>query len=264
MKPNCPAAGLRQHAAVPIAIGGGDTDKALNLQKRLDLIRQRVALRGRRALDCGCGAGAYVTALLAMGADAHGIEYSAEKVAQFRRREPASDRVQQGDLERLPHPDESFDFALLNEVIEHVPDEVRALREVYRVLKPGGTLAVFAPNRLFPFETHGITLRRSGRVLPPAFPFIPYVPLGLGRRVFEFHARNYWPWELRQLLTAVGFRVIHRTWLWQTFENVSGRQPAFIRWIRPFLRAIAWFGERVPLLRGLGVSQVLFVVKPAG
>ena len=144
-----------------------------------------------------------------------------------------------------------------------MPNEVQALREVYRVLKPGGTLAVFAPNRLFPFETHGITLQRSRRSLSPSFPFIPYIPLRLGRRVFVFHARNYWPWELRRLLIEIGFHIVHRTWLWQTFENVSGRQPALIRWTRPVLRGIAGVGERIPLLRRLGVSQVLFVTKPA-
>jgi SAM-dependent methyltransferase len=245
-----------------IAIGGGDTDKPLSLRKRLRLITRYVPLDGRSVLDCGCGAGAYVLAFLAMGADAQGIEYCAEKVVQFRRLGHDPARVQQGNLEQITFPDASFDFALLNEVLEHVPDDARAVSEVYRVLKPGGTLVVFSPNRLFPFETHGVTLARSRRVLPPYLPFVPYVPLGLGRRLFRFHARNYFPWELRGLLTRARFRIVHRTWLWQTFENISGHQPALIRWSRPVLRLAANTLERLPGVCCLGVSQVLVVRKP--
>ncbi len=245
-----------------IAVGGGDTDQPLSLRKRLDLIARHVALPGRRVLDCGCGAGAYVLAFLALGADAQGLEYSAEKVAQFQRLGRHPDRVRQGDLERIPLADQSFDFALLNEVLEHVPNDARAVAEVFRVLKPGGNLAVFSPNRLYPFETHGITLAKSGRVLPPYFPLIPYVPLPLGRRLFRFHARNYFPGELRRLLEGAGFQIVHRTWLWQTFENISGRQPALIRCSRPVLRAVANTCERLPGLRRFGVSQVLIARKP--
>lgn len=251
------AAGYRE-----IAIGGGDTGQPRNLQKRLAVIARFGPLSGKRVLDCGCGEGAYVRALLEQGADAEGIEYSAAKVAAFRRlgHEPA--RVQEGDLEKLPHPTATYDFALLNEVLEHVPDDARAVTEVHRVLKPGGLLAVFAPNRLFPFETHGITLRRSGRSLPPYFPGIPYVPLWLGRRWFRFHARNYLPSELRHLLVRAGFQIVHRTWLWQTFENISGRQPAFIRWALPLFRGVAHACERLPLIRCCGVSQVWIARKP--
>lgn len=65
----------------------------------------------------------------------------------------------------------------------------------------GGALIVFSPNRLFPFETHGVALRGSGRKVPPAVPFIPWVPLRLGRLCFDYWARNYWPWEFASLPT---------------------------------------------------------------
>ena len=121
-------------------------------------------------LDGGCGGGEYVVALRAAGVLAFGAEFLAEKV----REQPAgvpTGTILRADLEHLPYGPSSFDVVFLNEVLEHVPDERRALREVWRVLRPGGTVIILSPNRLFPFETHGVHLRRSGRRVPPYVPF---------------------------------------------------------------------------------------------
>jgi ubiquinone/menaquinone biosynthesis C-methylase UbiE len=240
---------------------GGDTGTPLNLRKRLRLLQLHGAVRGRRVLDCGCGAGEYVSALRAAGVEAYGVEYQAEKVAIARQRGLGEDLVRQGDLARLDYPDESFELAFLNEVLEHVPDEKRALKEVARVLKPGGGLIVFSPNRLYPFETHGVSLRRSGRPLPPYTPLVPYIPLAVGRKFFSYWARNYWPGELASLVRSAGFELRSTSYLWQTFENISGRQPRIIRATLPIWRALAMAAERIPLIRRLGVSQVLVATK---
>ena len=50
-----------------------------------------------------------------------------------------------GDALRLPFPDDTFDRIIASEVLEHVPDDQAALDELFRVLKPGGTLAVTVP-----------------------------------------------------------------------------------------------------------------------
>ncbi len=55
------------------------------------------------------------------------------------------DAVTYLDLLDIDHPDESFDFILCNHVLEHIPDDRKAMREMYRVLKPGGTLLVTVP-----------------------------------------------------------------------------------------------------------------------
>ena len=246
-----------------IVPAGGDTATPLNLRKRLNFVMRHAAPAGRQLLDCGCGAGDYVVALRRLGLEAYGVEFQEEKVIRARELGVPPDWILRGDLERLPYADGSFDAALLNEVLEHVPDEPRALDEVRRVLRPGGVLIVLSPNRLFPFETHGVSLRGSGRTLPPSFPFIPYVPLPLGRKLFHYWARNYWPKELANLLILAGFRVVHRDYLWQTFENISGKQPGLIAIARPLWRALASAGERLPMVRRLGVSQALVATRPA-
>jgi ubiquinone/menaquinone biosynthesis C-methylase UbiE len=246
-----------------IRIGGGDTAQPLSIAARLRLIERFVALPGRRVIDCGCGSGGYVLEFLQRGADAFGVEHSADKVEQYRRRAESPARVMRGNLEALEFPSNHFDLALLNEVLEHVPDDMAALREIFRVLKPGGALVIFSPNRLYPFETHGLVSRSSGKAIAPVRTFLtPYLPVRLGRRLFDYPARNYFPSDLRRMARSAGFLIAGTSYLWQTFEDISGRQPRWMRGVRPALRALCRLLERTPLLRSFGVSQVLLLRKP--
>jgi len=244
-----------------IQAGGGDTATPLNLQKRLTWIGAVAGpLRGKSAIDCGCGAGEYVRALTNLGADAWGIEYSAEKIAEAVRIGGLPEgRVAVGDIEAIEFADDHFDIALVNEVLEHVPRDDRGIREVHRILKPGGVALIFSPNRLYPFETHGVSLR-SGTKVPHYTPFVPYVPVRLG--FFQYWARNYWPWELRALVRGGGFSIERCAYVWQTFENISGQQPRLISALRPLLRALARALEATPGLRAFGVSQLIVARKP--
>jgi len=114
---------------------------------------------GMRVLDLGCGEGRHVIAAAALdGADAVGVDLSLEDLstARQRRREfvelidrgEGSDALfglLAGDALRLPFADNSFDALICSEVLEHLPDHRGALREIYRVLKPGGRLCISVP-----------------------------------------------------------------------------------------------------------------------
>jgi SAM-dependent methyltransferase len=249
----------------PIQIGGGDTAQPRNLAKRIDLIRRHCRLAGSAVLDAGCGEGEFVMAMLKHGAAATGVEYEREKVAAFRARYPdsESDRVRQGDAQDLEFSDNSFDLVLVNEVLEHIPDQARALAELRRVLRPSGRLVLFAPNRLFPFETHGVYVRRTGRRLPHYTPLIPYIPVSMGDRLFRYWARNYWPWELRRILRGAGFEIIAKAYVWQTFENISGDQPGALTVVAPALRRVAGWLEQAPGARAFGASQMVVAQLPS-
>lgn len=241
-----------------IAVGGTDTAFPLIVDARLEIIAAAIPLTGVTLLDGGCGAGGYLTALRARGVDAYGIEYSAEKVAEYRKHSPEPDRVQVGDLAALPFDDGRFDVVLLNEVLEHVPDERAALSEIHRVLRPGGTLILFSPNRLYPFELHGVTLRATGtHVGASRAVLVPYVPVAIGKHLFDYNARNYWPHELRGLVRDAGFSITSTSYVWQTFENISGTQPRWLRPLIPVLRRAAAALQHTPVLRSFGVSQVV-------
>lgn len=242
--------------------GGGDTGAPLNLRKRLRLMQQHINLHGKKVIDCGCGTGQYVLALQELGVEAYGIEYYRDKVENFRlNNSRLAGFVVEGNVEKMSFNDGTFDLAFLNEALEHIPDEIKCLREINRVLKPNGYLVIFSPNRLYPFETHGVSLLHSDNKVSHYMPFIPYIPLVLGNRIFRYHARNYWPWDLRRLVKKSAFAIIHTDYLWQTFENISGKQPCVVAKISPLLRSISSLLEKLPLIRALGVSQVIIARK---
>jgi SAM-dependent methyltransferase len=123
--------------------------------RRLDLINRYAPLAGKRLLDVGCGLGMYVRKFHAFSAATFGVDIDLEKLAEAAETLP---NLAQSPTENLPFPANSFDVILLHEVIEHMHSDQEAIAEAHRCLKPGGRLAIFAPNRLYPLETHGFYL----------------------------------------------------------------------------------------------------------
>jgi len=105
-------------------------------------------------LDCGMGMGFYSRAIseLYPAITIYGIDYD-EKVLRFAQQQLAGRRVviTRGDIHHLHFADESFDRVVMSEVLEHLADDAQALRQVVRVLKPGGILALTVPNRHYPY-----------------------------------------------------------------------------------------------------------------
>ncbi|MFT3872500.1 MAG: methyltransferase domain-containing protein [Nocardioides sp.] len=97
---------------------------------------------GDRALDVGCGTGALTAALVsALGAEqVSAIDPSESFVEAMRSRFPGVD-VRHGRAEQLPFPDNSFDLVLAQLVVHFMADPAGGLREMGRVLRPGGTVA---------------------------------------------------------------------------------------------------------------------------
>jgi 2-polyprenyl-3-methyl-5-hydroxy-6-metoxy-1,4-benzoquinol methylase len=224
------------------------------------LVERHVDLADKRVLDAGCARGAYVEAILRRTPHVVGVEYNPSAVEAFRQRTGLTDVVRVGDIANLEFDDHSFDVVLLNEVLEHVPDDMATLRELHRVLRPGGVLALLSPNRLYPFEQHGLKTR-NGRVIAHYVPLIPYVPLLVGKRLFRYTARNFWPWQLRRMVVQAGFEVTHQSYLWQTFEGLSSATPRWLRALAPVLRRLSFMLERIPGVRRLGISQALFCTR---
>ena len=240
-----------------IRAGGADTSQPLALAKRLKLLEKYVS-PGGCFLDCGCGVGGYVLALVErLRVDAFGIEFDEGKVQLAWRNGALRKRIVRGDIQAIDQPHSSWDYAMLNEVLEHVPDDRAAAKELYRILKPGGILFLFSPNRWYPFETHGVRLKGSSFNIPYWIPLIPWIPLRAGRVFLDYPARNYWQAELTKLVEEAGFAIIEKSFIWQTFENIGGDQPRLIQAARPFFRGMANALEKTPFLRRCGVSQAL-------
>jgi len=100
-------------------------------------------VEGRRILDAGCGTGWNLQDLAAFG-DTYGVDLSPLAVITTRRR---GGRVAQGNLLGLPYASSSFDVVTSFDVLYHawIKDDAQAVRELARVLKPGGLMLVKTP-----------------------------------------------------------------------------------------------------------------------
>lgn len=102
-----------------------------------------------RVADLGCASGAFTALLREEGFEAVGADLSPEMIALAKRLNPGIEFVT-ADVERLPWPDAAFDGVLCSGLLHHFPDPGACLKEAHRVLKPGGRLMAFDPNRLNP------------------------------------------------------------------------------------------------------------------
>ncbi|HET9493126.1 MAG TPA: glycosyltransferase [Chloroflexia bacterium] len=155
---------------------------------------------GDRVLDCGCGFGVY---LMMMGRlrDLRmvGLDGQLDRL-QTARREGVPAGLVRGDILRLPFADESFDKIIMSEVLEHLPDDRRGLSELYRILRPGGVLAISVPHARYPFwwdPINSVWTRLGGE------PFRTGPLVG----IWSGHERLYEPDDLAERIAGAGFRV---------------------------------------------------------
>jgi 2-polyprenyl-3-methyl-5-hydroxy-6-metoxy-1,4-benzoquinol methylase len=102
-----------------------------------------VAPAGCRILDVGCGSGWSSNLLAEKGYSVAGVDLDANA---FEPAETQDCRFYAGSVMELPFPDNSFDVVTSYQMLEHVPDPELALREMLRVLKPGGKFCLVGPN----------------------------------------------------------------------------------------------------------------------
>ena len=214
-------------------------------QRRLDMIVRAAGERIKgRILENGCGVGMYVEHLSSFGGEVLGLEYDFERAAEAGINSP---NIFSAAGETVPLPSSDFDLILSHEVIEHVQDDRLAIHEMIRLLKPGGRVALFCPNRGYPFETHGIYWRGSyhfGNKL-----FVNYLPLILRNKLAP-HVRVYSKKDLQKLFDGLPVKFIEQTIIFGAYDNIIARfGPA-----GKFLRSVLQFLEKTPL-RFFGLSH---------
>jgi SAM-dependent methyltransferase len=150
-------------------------------------ICRQVKDRRPRILDVGCGTGANLLLLSKYG-EAEGVDVSEDALAFCRAR--GLDRVRLGAGEELPYEDGTFDLVTALDVVEHMDDDLAGLREMRRVLRPGGRVLLFVPTFMFLW--------------------------GLQDEVSN-HRRRYRLPELRRVLEQAGFEIERSTYANITF-----------------------------------------------
>jgi ubiquinone/menaquinone biosynthesis C-methylase UbiE len=170
-------------------------------RRRLPILLDYLALEdGERVLDCGCGMGFH---LMVMGAlrdvGLTGLDSDLARLEQAARQGVRAELVR-GDAQRLPFADGCFDKMLMTEVLEHLADDVGALREAYRALRGGGILAISVPHARFPSWWDPINASWTALGGQP-------IRSGPIAGIWSNHERLYEPEALATAVRAAGFEI---------------------------------------------------------
>ncbi|SEF81808.1 Methyltransferase domain-containing protein [Thermomonospora echinospora] len=217
----------------------------------------------------GCGAGRHAFELYRRGAHVVAFDLDADELAGVEKMfgamrlegeapEGATARTVQGDARDLPFPDNSFDKIIASEVLEHIGDDMTAMGELLRVLKPGGRLAVTVPSWL---------PERICWALSEAYHTAP-----------GGHIRIYTRAELEAKLKSLGLRVdghhhahgLHTPYWW--IKCAVGVDNAGNPLAKAYHQLLVWDIMKRPLVTRLaeqvlnpvlGKSVVVYTTKPS-
>jgi ubiquinone/menaquinone biosynthesis C-methylase UbiE len=108
---------------------------------------------GERILDVACGEGALSLKIAEYGCKVYGIDISEDGLERAKRlaeREGITCEFRGGSAEDLPYPDRYFDKVICSSSLEHFKDDIKALKEMYRVLKPNGSVVLTTDSFNYP------------------------------------------------------------------------------------------------------------------
>ena len=212
------------------------TMSAQNLVSRrrfaLEMLETRVS-PGSSVLDIGCGTGHLAGELMQRGYAAWGVDLS-DAMVEYARQHYDPDRFRVGDIEHIPFPDNTFDAVVCLGVMEYLEKDVTALREMWRVLKPGGHAVITTPNSICPFFHMDMAFQKVRVVARPLVRFFRYrlrgkpVPSdGLPVVIHRRYHRPRWLNLLHSMQLETEDWVCH-SWGWYSLEKFFD-QGAFSR-----------------------------------
>jgi ubiquinone/menaquinone biosynthesis C-methylase UbiE len=158
---------------------------------------------GDNIIDIGCGDGYYLHLLSNLGIkNLHltGTDFDIKGLDKTKHNlKNPKIKIFPGDLmKKLPFENNTFDKAVMSEVAEHLPDDVKGLKEVYRILKPGAILCLTVPNANYPFLWDPIN-----RILEV---FGHHVKSGFFAGIWNQHIRLYKPDQIKRVVEKAGFK----------------------------------------------------------
>ena len=224
---------------------------------------------GDKILDLGCGfgrhafeaarRGATVVALDAGRDEVEGVAATFAAMVEAGELSPENLHVAavQGDALAIPFPDGTFDRVICSEVLEHIPDDIGAMRELARVLRPGGTMAITVPR--FGPELINWALSDAYHNVPGG------------------HIRIFRKSQIKKRLTSVGMNVtshhyahgLHSPYWW--LKCLVGTKNDQNWFVRQYHKLLVWDIVKGPrttrilekvLAPIMGKSIIIYLVKP--
>lgn len=177
-------------------------DMALKRRAR-NIVEELEISNGDKILDIGCGNGYYLSLLNRLNLNVVLVGIDNDKVAlRDAKIFISNDKVKliYGNAQNLPFKNNSFDKLIMSEVIEHVEDEKKVLREAIRVIKKGGILTLTTCNIDYPFLWDPINW-----VLQHLFN--THIRKGFWAGIWNQHLRLYKKNEVSKLVKETGFRI---------------------------------------------------------
>ena len=228
------------------------------IQKRARQILSRLSLEGKTVLDIGCGNGLYTLRLAKLAEKVTGVDIAEEAIAKARRNNAdlkGNAEFLKASAESLPFCDHSFDVMLLIEVLDHVPNHEKAVEEARRVLKEDCYLVVYVPNKLYPFEVHGLRIgkRHISGFYTGSVPFFSWAPQFV-RKKFE-RARIYTKGEIIKIIERNGFVAREIDYYYPPLDRISSKL------VKALLRRVLAYLERNPLTKRFGMSIFVLAQK---
>ena len=224
---------------------------------------------GDKILDLGCGFGRHAFEAARRGANVVALDAGRDEVegvaatfaAMVEAGELSTENLHvasvQGDALALPFPDGTFDRVICSEVLEHIPNDVGAMRELARVLRPGGTMAITVPR--FGPELINWALSDAYHNVPGG------------------HIRIFRKSQLKKRLTSVGMQVtghhyahgLHSPYWW--LKCLVGTKNDQNWFVRQYHKLLVWDIVKGPrttrdmekvLAPLMGKSIIIYLVKP--
>jgi len=179
----------------------------LNFRRRVITMLSYLDIKdGDKILDAGCGEGFYTMIISNLWkCEITSIDYDTEILNKAKKWLPNSDKiiVRQESLYEIKSSDNYFDKVLCTEVIEHLEDDKKAISELKRVLKTGGTLALTVPNKNYPLLWDPLNKIRESLGLGH---FNPLNGFWGGIWAYD-HKRLYLPKEIEEVVCSCGFEI---------------------------------------------------------
>lgn len=180
--------------------------------KRLKVVFEEllngINIKNKKFLDAGCGLGYFSKVAVSKNASVTGIDIGDKLIDKCIKAVREANFIE-GAVTQIPFKDKFFDIVLCTEVIEHVEEPIKAVRELFRVVKPGGYIIITTPNKIY----------------KPLFDMLSFSKI----RRYQGNENWMYPWSLRKIIKDEGgkikkekyFNFIYPNKIFDQVENVG-------------------------------------------